>query len=321
MKNRAVLSEWCGHALDRSNWIDNMYEHGLECRFDAAPVDGSAAVVDWHSAGELCIGKAELASVRLSPAPSRSAQLGEHVFLKVVESGSLVIEQNKQMLRFNAGSMLLIDPSYGFKDYYGDLTKVALLRMPRSALKDRGLRYSFAEPHVANPMSDDVKAVREMMFRTAQQSGATSEPLRERFSQQCLDLLDVILDNPRESARGRTDAAIVLRTKQVVMRLLADSDLTVSRIADELNMSASALTRALKAAGVSPLRYAWSLRLEQAARLLRGTAKDKVRAKEVAYRCGFSDAAHFSRAFKARHGMSPSEFASEQASVSSQKDN
>jgi AraC-like DNA-binding protein len=72
----------------------------------------------------------------------------------------------------------------------------------------------------------------------------------------------------------------------------------------------------LKAAGTSPMRYAWSLRLEQAARLLGGPEKDDVRAKEVAYRCGFSDAAHFSRAFKARYGASPREFASLKTPVS-----
>jgi AraC-like DNA-binding protein len=310
MRNGTVLSEWCGHALDRARWIDHMHEEGIDCRFDAIPADGSSAAVDWHPAGELCIGNAELESVRLSPAPRHLARLGEHVFLKVVQSGRLVVEQNERMHRFDAGSMLMVDPSYGFNDFYGDLTRVAILRMPRSALKDRGLRYSFSEPHTANLASDDVKAVREFMFRIAQQSGATSETLLERFGQQCLDLLDVVLDNPSSTAaRGHTNATIVLRTKQVVLRLLADPGLGVGRIASELNMSASALTRALKAAGMSPMRYAWSLRLEQAARLLGDAAKDNVRAKEVAYRCGFSDAAHFSRAFKARYGTSPREFA------------
>jgi AraC-like DNA-binding protein len=319
MKNRDVLSEWCGRALDRGAWIDSMRDEGIDCRFDAIPAGDGSAVVDWHPAGDLYIGKVELASVSLSPAPHHLARLGEHVFLKVVQSGSLVIEQNKQMHRFDAGSMLVVDPSYGFKDIYGDLTQVTILRMPRSALKDRGLRYSFVEPHVANLVSDDVKAVREFMFRTAQQSGSTSKTLLERFGQQCLDLLDVVLDHPHESARKRANALIVLRTKQVVLRLLADPSLSVSRIASQLNMSASALTRTLKAAGVSPMRYAWSLRLEQAARLLGSTAGDNVRAKEVAYRCGFSDAAHFSRAFKARFGMSPREFSSHRVSVSSQE--
>jgi AraC-like DNA-binding protein len=318
MRNRTVLSEWCGRALDRATWIDHMHEEGIDCRFDAIPADGRSVAVDWHPAGELCIGKAELASVRLSPASRRLAGLGDHVFLKVVQSGVLVVEQNKRMHRFDAGSMLVVDPSYGFNDFYGDVTRVAILRMPRSALKDRGLRYSFSEPHTADLGSDDVKAVRNINSRTAQQSGATSETLLDRFGQQCLDLLDVVLDSSPAAARGHTNATIVLRTRQVVLRLLADPGLSVSRIASELNMSASALTRALKAAGMSPMRYAWSLRLEQAARLLGDTAKDNVRAKEVAYRCGFSDAAHFSRVFKARYGASPREFASLKTSVSRQ---
>jgi AraC-like DNA-binding protein len=316
MESLTVLSKWCGHALDRPTWIDHMHEEGIDCRFDVITEGSSPAVVDWRPAGDLCIGKAELASVRLSPAPSRFAGLGDHVFLKVVQSGALVIEQNKRMHRFDAGSMLVVDPLHEFSDLYGDVTQVAILRMPRSALKDRGLRYSFSEPHTANIGLDDVKAVREFMLNIANQAGTASATLLERFGHQCLDLLDVVMDRSPGAARGHTSAAIALRTKQVVLRFLADPDLSVSRIASELNMSASALTRALKAAGTSPMRYAWSLRLEQAARLLGGPEKDDVRAKEVAYRCGFSDAAHFSRAFKARYGASPREFASLKTPVS-----
>ncbi|RFU49574.1 helix-turn-helix domain-containing protein [Paraburkholderia sp. DHOC27] len=313
MNDRAVVSEWCGRPLDRGTWIDHMQAEGIDCRFHASTSAMDSASVDWHPAGDLCIGDAELAAVSLSAAPRHRAQLGEHVFLKVVQSGSVTIEQNGRMHRFDAGSMLMVDPSYSFSDHYSDMTRVALLRMPRNALKDRGLRYSFHEPHLANLFSADVQAVREFMARTARQAGATSQTLRERFGQQCLDLLDVVLENADDAARGRANALTVLRTRQIVLRSLADPDLSVNGIAAELNMSASALTRALKTAGLSPMRYAWTLRLEQAARLLSGTAKHPVRVKEVAYRCGFSDAAHFSRAFKARYGMSPRDFALQNA--------
>jgi AraC-like DNA-binding protein len=89
--------------------------------------------------------------------------------------------------------------------------------------------------------------------------------------------------------------------------------LSVVRIAEELNISTSCLTRALKANGLSPMRYAWSLRLEHATRMLAGAQQGAI--QEIAYRCGFASAAHFSRAFKERYGMTPRAYAASRKSA------
>jgi len=308
MQGRIGPSVWCGHTINRGAWIDTMFEAGLHSDFDTVRAAGEAAVVDWYSAGELNLGSVELAWLSVSPSRPRRMD-SDSLFLKVVQSGSLVIEQNDQIHRFDAGSMLIVDPSYGFKDIYGDATQVAILEMPRSALKERGLRYSFHQPFVANLASDDIRAVRELMVNTTQCSRVTSASLRARLAQQCLDLLDLVLDDARGPVRECANAALVLRTKQIVLRLLADPALSVARIAAELNISTSYLTRTMRSKGLSPMRYAWSLRLEHAAGMLTQATKKNLQAKEVAYRCGFADAAHFSRAFKAKYGLSPRAFA------------
>jgi AraC-like DNA-binding protein len=119
--------------------------------------------------------------------------------------------------------------------------------------------------------------------------------------------MDVLVDDRNGQAFGRASTATVLRAKQVIARRIGDPDLSVVRIAAELKISTSCLTRALKANGLSPMRYAWSLRLEHAKRLLAGSPQGAT--QEVAYQCGFASAAHFSRAFKERYGMTPREYA------------
>jgi transcriptional regulator GlxA family with amidase domain len=96
----------------------------------------------------------------------------------------------------------------------------------------------------------------------------------------------------------------------VIARRIGDPGLNVEGIAAELNMSASTLVRAMKANGLSAMRYAWSLRLEHAAQLLAGASHGTI--QEIVYQCGFINAAHFSRAFRARYGMTPREYAENQ---------
>jgi AraC-like DNA-binding protein len=301
-------NEWDGSVHERRAWIDAMYDYGIDCRFDVSKA-GDSVIADWHNAGQVGIGRVELSWLCLSRLHRSATCFGENLYLKIVRSGSLAIEQNAQMRLFGPGSMILVDPARSFKEYYTESTRVAILGVPRNALRDRGLGYSFDEPHVPDLASQDIRAVREFVLCTTRQAGATSERLLERFGEQCLDLLDVVVNDPPASARECASAITVLRTKQVIVRLLADPQLSVARIASELNVSASYLTRTLRANGLSPMRYAWSLRLEHAARLLSHASTRGMQAKEVAYRCGFASAAHFSRAFKERYDMSPRAFA------------
>jgi transcriptional regulator GlxA family with amidase domain len=62
------------------------------------------------------------------------------------------------------------------------------------------------------------------------------------------------------------------------------------------------------------MRYAWSLRLEHAARLLADAPHRPI--GEVALQCGFANAAHFSRAFKDRYEMTPRQYAASRKAAS-----
>jgi AraC-like DNA-binding protein len=78
----------------------------------------------------------------------------------------------------------------------------------------------------------------------------------------------------------------------------------VSAMAAALGLSRSHFSRNFqKLAGRSPQQHVLRHRLEQARALL---ADRSLRVVDVAQRCGFSSAAHFSRAFRQAYGVSPS---------------
>jgi AraC-like DNA-binding protein len=64
------------------------------------------------------------------------------------------------------------------------------------------------------------------------------------------------------------------------------------------------------------MRYVWESRLALAADMLRRAGRDeregrgdrgRLQIGDIAYRCGFSTPAHFSRAFRERYGVAPRE--------------
>ena len=101
-------------------------------------------------------------------------------------------------------------------------------------------------------------------------------------------------------------AALPLRVEQYVLQHLGDPDLTAARIAAAHHVSLRALYYAWASRDRGSLAgWIAEQRLARAARELSGT-RDAVAA--VARRCGFRDATHFSRRFRAHHGVSPREW-------------
>lgn len=85
---------------------------------------------------------------------------------------------------------------------------------------------------------------------------------------------------------------------------LSDEQFNVSAIAGELGMSRSSLFSKIKSlTGSSPQKFVADYRLDRAMEQLR---THEWNVSEVAYKVGFATLNGFSRAFKAKFGVSPS---------------
>ena len=84
------------------------------------------------------------------------------------------------------------------------------------------------------------------------------------------------------------------------------SEVTLTSLASEFHVSPSNLSHVFKSiTGYSPIDYLISCRLSAAKNLL---AESNKSIKEIIDLCGFSDESNFSRTFKSKTGMTPSEF-------------
>jgi AraC-like DNA-binding protein len=88
---------------------------------------------------------------------------------------------------------------------------------------------------------------------------------------------------------------------------LCDPALTVAGIAAQLHLSTSTLHRAWAGEACSIAEWLWAQRLDAARRDLCDPSFSARSVSEIAFSWGFNDAAHFSRAFRARFGCSARE--------------
>ena len=96
-----------------------------------------------------------------------------------------------------------------------------------------------------------------------------------------------------------------VRRAMLLIERSIDDPLPPTRLASTLGISARQLNRLFNGElGCSLRAFERAMRLERAERLVTG---DTISMTEIATACGFSDAAHFSRAFRGRFRMPPSE--------------
>jgi AraC-like DNA-binding protein len=234
---------------------------------------------------------------------------GDSLSLIFVKAGFLALKSALGSQRLNTGSLFVSDPLtvYEHADF-GSQTKLISISIPRRLLLERGFATRSFELIAANMMHPDARAVGDLIVSIVEQNGGTSLALRERQGRHLLELIATLMGNPLAVASPDKREAALSRVREYVAQHLEDCDLNTSRIATSVGISTSHLNRLFKARSTTVMRYVLSCRLDRAADLLRTRGRSKVSIGDIAYSCGFASHAHFSRVFKGRFGVSPSDY-------------
>jgi AraC-like DNA-binding protein len=116
-------------------------------------------------------------------------------------------------------------------------------------------------------------------------------------------------DLPRSEIDGScVMTAHRMRILQYIERHLQDPELTPTGIAAALRMTPAYLHRVLSGERESAARYILRRRLEECARALADPLQRAHSVTDIAFGYGFNSLAHFSRAFRAHHGLTPREY-------------
>jgi len=245
---------------------------------------------------------------RLPSEPHLNSQ--DAYFAVMLLSGDYVLEQNGREVLLQPGDMTLYDATRPHRIHCpGEFTKL-ILAIPRNVLRDRvaGIDHCTAR-HI--PGTKGIGFVASSFLRLyATHAGQLQAHEFSTLSDHALDLLALAVTSvrPVDVNLSRSRAASINGIKTFIEQHLRDVHLDTSMITRYAGLSARYINNLFEDEGTSLMRYVWKRRLENCRKDMLNPVYASHRLTEIAFRWGFNDAAHFSRAFKQQFGCSPREF-------------
>lgn len=246
---------------------------------------------------------------RVMHSQRQAARAAEDFYIVCVQlEGTSQVEQDDRVARLVPGSLALVDTRRAYELSMSCDYRQAVLRVPRHRLD---ARMPHVTGHVATAVDADGAAALALHRTLAAIHTAPAPPAAAP------DLADALLsliaaglraaDAP-DAAPARVRAPRpVERAMQYLRAHLHEPHLGIEELARRLALSPSYLHLLFRAEGTTPMRWLWHARLLRGRELLADPRHAHRSITEIAFDLGFSDAAHFSRSFKALFGAKPSE--------------
>ena len=294
-------------------WRDVLSGVGLQPASANSFYDGHATASHRSTIG---VALSRMAAGAQGVAPLRQSNDGLPVVLLPIEDGVMLREGAGHRI-VPAGQLLLLPRSGDWNVVFQRDMRAVVLSVTADALHGRiPGKLKFTQVHAVAPGGlGDVFA--RMLETTARNIETLTDVEWEAIAQGLVDLLLTLahgLSAPAtDSTNTATQAAILHRICQTIERRLDDPDLTPARVAQAEGISERYLQKLFEGVDDNFTHYVRERRLQRAWADLSNPAESHRSISEIAYRYGFGDSAHFSRAFRHRFGLAPREFRQQEA--------
>ncbi|MEU9385970.1 AraC family transcriptional regulator [Streptomyces sp. NPDC048279] len=192
------------------------------------------------------------------------------------------------------GQLLVCDADQPFIRGFSHGLEELAVKIPHQVWRDLGGPASLPQPLVIDAGAVHTRTLAAVVAGALPPESSTAGNVDE----------DAVLDLLVSAASGRVPSLSTVHltvAKTYIDEHLSDTGLSAARVARGIGISERHLSRVFAAGDTSVPRYLLHRRLERARALL-GTGGEATVA-EVAARCGFASAAHFSHRFKERYGL------------------
>jgi AraC-like DNA-binding protein/mannose-6-phosphate isomerase-like protein (cupin superfamily) len=265
-------------------------------------------IYPWGSLQLSTIKSSAISLQRLPKEPHLTSQ--DAYFAVMLLSGDYLLEQNGREVLLQPGDMAIYDATRPHRIHCpGEFAKL-IFSIPRSLFRDRvpgidrctALRISGA---------NGIGFIASNFLRSSA-SHADQLQVQEfsSLSDHALDLLALAVASVRPVGfnLSRSWSISLNGIKTFIEQNLQNTDLDTNAITRYAGLSARYINGLFEDEGTSLMRYVWKRRLEKCKKDMQNPIYAGYRLSDIAFRWGFNDAAHFSRAFKQQFGCSPREF-------------
>lgn len=247
--------------------------------------------------------------VRSRPAKAESPVADCYKLVMQVK-GRGVVEQGERSIALNPGEWTIYDPRLSYTIANRSPMEALVLLIPRHPLRTFKLG-EVQQPLAGRPEIDSMQALfSDFMHSLSAQLPFLPDSSANAFADATLGLLvSTLAARQAEKDLQRSNPDVMrIRVKQFVNSHLDNADLSIDRIAEEMNCSKRYLHRLFEDEGVTLDRFIWDMRVERCREALALQKESQGGISRIAFAWGFNSNAHFCRAFKSRFGVSPREY-------------
>ncbi|NIZ60204.1 transcriptional regulator FeaR [Sedimentitalea sp. CY04] len=249
----------------------------------------------------------EFASIRTNAHSLR--KLPKHIksedpsdfFLIYQNSGRSVLSQQDKQALLNPGDFALIDSRYQSEFTYLEATQHYSFHIPCDILEPR---LKFGSARVCETLSSQSpvgKVLAGFLHQMSPSHRLFGDHESQAMEEAMVTLLAPMADDSERTGGNIGDfSRVATFIDQHLKNEMAPEDIAVA-----VGMSVRSLYRLFEGRKGTLGTYIREQRLQKCARQLRAPQHQHENITSIAFRWGFGDAAHFSRAFKVKYGMSP----------------
>lgn len=240
------------------------------------------------------------------------------LLLSALLSGEVGVLQDGRENIIQGRGLYLVDPVRPFELTVRERSSHVIVKIPRSLLEAR-IGQTADLTGRALPIANGVGPLAMGLIELLpDQAESLDDVSGLKVAEQLLDLVALTLNVGRESKATISSprAIALLRLKSTIERLLIEPGLKPDRVAAETGISVRYANALLAEEHTSIERYIAERRLERCRNALEDAAQAHRSVGEIAFKWGFSDLSHFGRRFKARYGLTPTDYRRQIAQIS-----
>jgi AraC family transcriptional regulator, positive regulator of tynA and feaB len=266
------------------------------------------AIYPWNNLQLSVIRSSALTLERLPQEPYLNSQ--DAYFAVILVAGNYMMMQNGREVFLQLGDITIYDATRPHRiQCPAEFTKL-IISIPRKLFRDRipGIDNCTALPISGSSGSGLIAS--NFLCSLAGQIDHLNADEFLTLSCHAMDLLTLAVASvrPVNYALSRSRIMTMNRIKAFIEHRLADSTIDSSSISRSAGLSSRYINDLFADEGTSLMRYVWKRRLENCRNDMLDPLFVGQRVSDIAFRWGFNDFSHFSRAFKQQFGCSPREF-------------